>query len=136
MDAIFQQYIEQLHPLFELLLNMVPVKISNLPKGLPQQFIYLFSEGERHLYVGRSNHFRNRFRQHSIDTTQHNQAVLAFRLARESTGRTEVSYKSEESRKALLGDPIFDEAFPSAKRRVRVMDLRYVEEADQLARLY
>ncbi len=93
---------------------------------------YLFSEAGRHLYVGRSNNFRNRLRQHSIDGAQHNQAVFAFRLARELTGKTEVSYKSEGSRSSLLADSDFAKAFLSAKRRVRGMDLRYVEEVDQL----
>jgi hypothetical protein len=88
MDATFQRYVEQLHPSFERLVNSTPVSILSLPKKLPQQVVYLFSEGERHLYAGRSNHLRNRLRQHSVDGAQHNQAVFAFRLARESTGRT------------------------------------------------
>jgi hypothetical protein len=58
--------------------------------------------------------------------------VFAFKLARESTGKTEVSYRSESSRSSLLLDSEFANAFLLAKRRVRAMDLRYVEEADQL----
>jgi hypothetical protein len=123
---------EQLHPLFDRLLNQAPIHILNLPIGLPKQCVYLFSEGDRHLYVGRSNNFRNRLRQHSIDAAQHNQAVFAFKLARESTGKTEVSYKSEGSRSSLSFDPSFAKAFLSAKQRVRAMDLRFVEETDQL----
>jgi len=132
MDAAFQQYMEQLHPSFERLVNKTPVSILDLPKELPRQCVYLFSEGGRHLYVGRSNNFRNRLRQHSIDGAQHNQAVFAFRLARESTGKTEASYRPEGSRGSLLTDPDFANAFLSAKQRVRAMDLRYVEEVDQL----
>ena len=132
MDAAFQEYIEKLHPSFERLVSMSPVTIRSLPRGLPRQCIYLFSEGEHHLYAGRSNNFRKRLSQHSIDSAQHNQAVFAFKLAREATGKTEVSYKPEGSRGALAADPEFAQAFLSAKRHVRVMDLRYVEEADQL----
>jgi hypothetical protein len=132
MDAAFQKYIEQLHPSFERLVNMTPVRILDLPKELPRQCVYLFSEGEHHLYVGRSNNFRNRLRQHSIDGAQHNQAVFAFRLARESTGMTGVSYRPEGSRGSLLSDSDFAKAFLTAKQRVRAMDLRYVEEVDQL----
>lgn len=132
MDVAFQQYMEELHPSFERLVSQTPVTIANLPRELPRQCVYLFSEGKHHLYVGRSNKFRNRLRQHSIDGAQHNQAVFAFRLARESTGRTEASYTAEGSRASLSTDPEFARAFLSAKRRVRAMDLRYVEEVDQL----
>jgi len=132
MDAAFQQYMEQLHPSFEQLVNKTPVSILDLPKELPRQCVYLFSEAGRHLYIGRSNNFRNRLRQHSIDGAQHNQAVFAFRLARESTGKTTASYRPEGSRGSLLTDSDFAKAFLSAKQRVRAMDLRYVEEVDQL----
>jgi len=132
MDLTFQHYAEELHPSFERLVNQTPVTITDLPRELPRQCVYLFSEGDRHLYVGRSNNFRNRLRQHSIDGAQHNQAVFAFKLARESTGQTEASYTSEGSRASLSTDPGFARAFLLAKRRVRAMDLRYVEEVDQL----
>jgi hypothetical protein len=52
MDVAFQQYIEELHPSFERLLNQTPVTITNLPKELPRQCVYLFSEGEHHLLEG------------------------------------------------------------------------------------
>ena len=132
MDAAFQEYAEKLHPSFERLVSMPPVSILDLPHELPQHCIYLFSESRHHLYAGRSNSFRRRLRQHSSDGAQHNQAVFAFKLAREATGMTEVSYRPEGSRAALAADPDFAPAFLSAKRRVRAMDLRYVEEADQL----
>ena len=132
MDAAFQQYVDLLHPSFERLIDMPPMRILSLPKELPLQCIYLFSEGERALYVGRSNRFRSRLRQHSIDSAPHNQASFAFRLAREATGNTEASYKPEGSRSSLLADPDFAQQFLLPKRRVRAMDLRYVEETDQL----
>jgi hypothetical protein len=55
-------------------------------KDAPSECIYLFSEGSRPLYVGRTRHLRQRLRQQSIPGAQHNQAVFAFRLAREKTG--------------------------------------------------
>lgn len=71
-------------------------------------------------------------RQHSISAAQHNQAVFAFKLAREATGRTEATYKVQGSRAALCADPIFSAAFTGAKRRVCGMDLRFIEEPDPL----
>ena len=86
MHESFREYVEALHPSFERLLDAGPVKIKNLPRDAPSQCIYLFSEGSRHLYVGRTKNLRQRLRQHSIPASQHNQAVFAFRLARETTG--------------------------------------------------
>lgn len=132
MHEAFRQYTETLHPAFEQLMRMNPVTISRLPKKPPAKCIYLFSEGDNHLYVGRTRKLRNRLRQHSIPGAQHNQAVFAFKLARETTGLTEASYTSKGSRRDLLSDPRFADAFVQAKARVREMDLRFVEETDPL----
>jgi GIY-YIG catalytic domain len=99
MHESFQHYIETLHPSFEKLLAVRPIKICALPKIIPEKCIYLFSEGTNHLYVGRTRRLRNRLRQHSIAGAQHNQAVFAFRLARELTGRTIAAYSTEGSRR-------------------------------------
>ena len=130
MDPAFKQFVETLHPSFERLMQMSPLKMSALPTRLPEKCIYLLSEGENHLYVGRTRRLRNRLRQHSVAGAQHNQAVFAFKLAREVTGRLTAAYSSGGSRVALSSDGVFGEAFTQAKARVRNMDLRFVEEAD------
>jgi predicted GIY-YIG superfamily endonuclease len=111
---------------------MPPVKIGDLRRPLPDKCVYLFSEKGTALYVGRTHHFRQRMRQHSIDAAQHNQAVFAFRLARTETGKIVASYSPAGSRAALLAEPEFAEAFLRAKVRNRNMELRYVEEIDPL----
>ena len=123
---------ETLHPSFDRLVNMHPVKIAMLPKPLPEKCVYLFSEGENNFYVGRTRRLRNRLRQHSVPGAQHNQAVFAFKLAREATGQMIATYSAKGSRKALSADPSFDAAFSQAKTRVRNMDLRFVEETNAL----
>jgi len=132
MNESFKRYMETLHPSFERLLSMHPVKIAALPKPLPEKCVYLFSEGKNHFYVGRTRRLRNRLRQHSIAGAQHNQAVFAFKLPREATGQMIAAYSAQGSRKALSADPKFDAAFSQAKARVRNMDLRFVEEPDPL----
>lgn len=132
MHEAFKQYAESLHPSFERLMEMRPAKIANLPRPLPKKCVYLFSERDRHLYVGRTRQLRSRLRQHSIPAAGHNQAVFAFRLAREATGRTEAAYTTAGSRVALTKDPDFAAAFDQAKARVREMDVRLVEEPDPL----
>jgi predicted GIY-YIG superfamily endonuclease len=132
MHESFREYVEALHPSFERLTGMEPVKIKALPIDAPSQCIYLFSEGARHLYVGRTRHLKQRLRQHSIPGSQHNQAVFAFRLARETTGILISKYTASGSRKALCAQEDFGAAFVRAKERVRNMDVRYVEETDAL----
>jgi cystathionine beta-lyase/cystathionine gamma-synthase len=132
MHDDFKLYVDALPPAFERLIAMAPIKLTALPKNPPTRCVYLFSEGDKHLYVGRTNHFRNRMRQHSIPAAQHNQAVFAFRLARAATGRTEVAYSTKGGRVALAAEPAFAAAFTDAKASIRKMDLRFVEENDAL----
>lgn len=132
MDQAFARYLEALHPSFERLIAMPPVSVANLPRKLPSKCVYLFSEQSRSMYVGRTKHLRNRLRQHSTPAAQHNQAVFAFKLAREKTGHKEAAYKKQGSRGALSTEPVFAKAFSEAKARVRNMELRFVEETDPL----
>ncbi len=111
---------------------MEPVAIPEVPMDAPSECIYLFSEGDHHLYVGRTRRLRQRLRQHSTPGAQHNQAVFAFRLAREDTGNLQATYTTDGSRVALAADDDFSAAFHAAKKRVRGMDVRYVEETDPL----
>lgn len=133
MEPAFVRYAESLHPSFERLQAMPPVTIDSLPRDAPSAGIYLFSEGDRHLYVGRTRSLKQRLRQHSVPSSQHNQAVFAFRLAREATGRLTAAYSGDGRRASLaVNDVAFIAAFTAAKSRVRVMHLRYVEEENPL----
>src|SRR5882762_11068250 len=60
MDLAFKQFVEMLHPSFERLMRMTPLKMSDLPSRLPEKCISLLSEGQNHLYVGRSRKLRKR----------------------------------------------------------------------------
>jgi hypothetical protein len=132
MDDRFVQFVERLGPLLQDLMGMSPTKIGALPKNVPGAGVYLFSEGNDHLYVGRSNRIRQRLREHSRPSSTHNTAPFAFRLARESTGRSSPSYTADGSRTDLSQNAAFDKAFSAAKKRVRAMDVRFVEVTDPL----
>ena len=130
MNDNFRAHIETMQPSFESLLDMCPVTVSSLSRDVPSRGIYLFSEGERHLYVGRSNRIRKRLQAHCRPGSGHNSATLAFRIAREETGFTIATYSPKGSRAELERDPLFSSVFIKAKARIRDMDVRYVEEAD------
>jgi len=133
MHPEFAQAVETLHPSFEHLLAMAPIRDREWISVVPEQGVYLFSEGDNHLYVGRSNGIKKRYGRHCNPGATHRMAAFAFQLAREATGRTEVSYqRGSGTRDDLIQDPVFKSAFDGAKARIRNMDFRYVEERDRL----
>jgi len=106
--------------------------MAKLPLDMPLSGVYLFSEGQTHLYVGRSNNLRSRHGRHCKPGATHKQAAFAFQLARHQTGHLTASYKpGAGSRAGLMELPEFHEAFVSAKARIRKMDYRHVAEPDQ-----
>src|SRR5690348_528525 len=119
MNEDFKRCVDSLHPSFERLVMMQPVRPCSLPKVLPSRGVYLFSEGGVHLYAGRTNRMRTRLQEHCRASATHNSAPFAFQLARESTGMTAVSYKTEGGREALCLDATFSAAFAMCKTRVR-----------------
>jgi hypothetical protein len=98
MDPSFKQFVEMLHPSFERLMQMVPLKMSTLPSRLPEKCIYLLSEGQNHLYVGRTRKLRKRLRQHSIASAQNREVAKLACLAIASVlrGRTEGGIKNQD----------------------------------------
>lgn len=126
------RYLEPLGRSFERLITMTPVKPLELAADTPAQCVYVFSENGRALYVGRTKNLRQRMRNHCGSASEHNQAVFAFKLARERTGRLAPGYTKETSRRAMLLDPAFAAEFAAAKERIRRMEVRFVEETDSL----
>src|SRR5262249_6544939 len=102
MDEQFRAHVEALVPKLASLRDMPPVTVATLPRSMPARGIYLFSEGDQHLYVGRTNTLRKRLQNHCRPGSTHFQATFAFRLAREATGNLRATYKAAGSRDALL----------------------------------
>ncbi len=126
MHPKFAALADSLHPSFERLIAREPhTGPCRLPIDVPKCGVYLFSEGDDHLYVGRTDRLRSRHREHWAGN--HNDAPFAFKLARHSTNNVT---KGGVTRKALTLDPVFSVAFASAKERVAAMQFRWVEEAD------
>ena len=104
----------------------------NVPREMPKCGIYLLSEQGTPLYVGRSNRLRKRLSNHCRRSATYKMAAFAFRIARESTGNVNATYRPEGSRSALMADPEFAAAFEAAKERIRAMNVRFVEEVDPI----
>ncbi len=130
MHPKFQTIIDSLHPKFEALVEGPSFNVGGLPRDLPQRGIYLFSEGQEHLYVGRTNRLRTRIQSHCRPSGTHFSATFAFRIARADTGFVSAVYGTEGSRAALSAHPVFGPAFIAAKARVARMKIRCVEETN------
>jgi hypothetical protein len=132
MDARFLEYIRDLDSKVDSLLASQGYLYTSLPRqGIPACGIYLFSEGARHLYVGRSNRIRGRLGSHCRPSSKHHAATFAFKLAREDTGITKAAFTSWGSRNVLSLDREFSKSFREAKHYVRKLEIRFVEETDQ-----
>jgi hypothetical protein len=132
MNEHFSETIRTLEPSFQKLLGMAPVTPRTLPRSMPKAGIYLLSENGRDLYVGRTRDIRGRIARHSRPGATHRMAAFAFRLAREVTGNPVATYRKQGSRANLMEGAEFRFAFDEAKKRIRAMDLRFVEEGDPI----
>ena len=131
MDSKFIAYIEPLKAQLDCLRGMTPITATTLPSRMPSKGVYLFSKGDKDLYVGRSNNIKERIKRHSKHGATHRMAALAFRLARKKTGNLKATYKKGAgSREALMKDKSFVKAFDAAKASIRKMNVRFVEEND------
>jgi predicted GIY-YIG superfamily endonuclease len=131
MHAIFSEMVETLHPSFERLMAMEPHAGLPPPTKIPVSGVYLFSEGDDPLYVGRSNRLRKRYFLHTRPGSQHNQASFAFRIAAKILELPPATYMKAGGRKEIAVTESFIREFSAAKARIRQMNYRYVEETDQ-----
>ena len=93
--------------------------------------VYLFTEDDKHLYVGRTKRrIVTRLRNHVNKTAT--DCPFAFRLAREATGYLQASYGGDGTRSELLKKEGFIKAYQEAKERIKLMDARWVAEPDPL----
>ncbi|MFH1372580.1 MAG: hypothetical protein ABII79_02130 [bacterium] len=130
MDEKFKALICDLSKKYKELMSMPPLTIDIIPPDCPTGGIYLFSENGIHLYAGRTKRrIKDRLRDH-VSTAD--DCPLAWHLVREETGKTEATYKTEGSRKDLLTQPHFSQAYKQAKNRIKQMEIRYVGEPNPL----
>src|SRR4051794_13128318 len=117
MNGRFAKLVEDMDKQATKLLTMEPVTRATLPsqEQMPRAGVYLFSEGASHLYVGRTRRLRRRLIEHSSRRLL--AAPFAFRLARESCGKTVAGYTKHNSRRTLYADAEFQTAFRSGMDR-------------------
>ena len=132
MHKVFKEYIDSLEPSFQKLMKMQPVTVATLPPDMPKAGIYLFSDSGKPLYVGGTNTLKRRLQAHCRPSAGHNSATFAFRLARQHTGITQATYTAKGSRSNLETSPEFSPVFIEQKKRVRNMEVQFVEESEPM----
>lgn len=131
--SAFGDAIKDLDNSFRRLVASGPIRFENLQIELPTSVVYLFSDVDQHFYVGRSNKFRQRLRNHCGEGSQANQASLAFRMACEEMKHVRTKYRPGSSAADALRDiPGLAETFSRMKQRLRATTVCYVEERDQV----
>ena len=132
MNKVFRAHIESLELSLKRLIAMPPVSVEMLPTTVPESGVYLFSEGDLHLYVGRSDGIRRRVQGHCRPASPSNAASFAFRLARDITGIKTIRHSPDGSRDRIEKHPEFGPEFTRQKQRIRKMHLRFVSEPDPI----
>ena len=131
MNERFVMLIEELEAKYQELLAMPTVTAADVPRCTPIGGVYVFSEGDGHLYVGRTKRaIHGRIREHFGKNPS--AASFPWLIAREKTGR-KATYRPAGSRDDLLkDDPKFKQEYENAIVRIRKMHVRFVHEPEPL----
>ncbi len=122
--ARFRKEIESKLPALVDELLACPPHRRAFDRAPKQPGIYLYSDGGRHLYVGRTRNLASRWGQHTAPSSGINSAAFAFNVAKRQAEAAGVDVTV--ARQALAQDAVFAAAFADAKAAVRAMDYRYV----------
>ena len=98
MNRKFADAVKRLEPKFQALMAMCPIRSKDeIPKGAKISGVYLFSDGDRHLYVGRSTRIRERFGSHVNPSSRLHDSPFATQLARTAAGIEQSDFRKLNS---------------------------------------
>ena len=130
MNEEWNLLIKQLPKLLNQLTSQ-PLRPTDDRGVLPKKGVYVFYEKDKAIYVGRSNRLKSRIQQHGRQSSMHNSASLAFRMAKEEMARLH-DIPKDITRKELEEAPGFDMLFFNARLRVAQMKIRVIGINDQV----
>ena len=124
----FEELVAQLPHLLDELRACPPHFVGERPTVPRVSGVYLFSEGGRPLYVGRTRDCHRRLADHTRPSSRENSAPFAFNLARRDLddGGSRVT----GTRAELAAQLAFSQRFATAKQRIRRMEFRFVAIGD------
>jgi len=118
--------------LLQRLLEQPLISIDKIGlEKVPQKGVYIFFEGKKAIYVGRSNRLKNRLKEHSQKSSDHYSATLAFRIAKHET--TDIQKKGrKQTNEQLMSNRNFLKEFNDAKERISKTKIRFIEVEDPI----
>ena len=133
MNERFKELTDGMPSRLQSLLEQPLIAIDDIGiTQVPQKGVYIFFEGEgnKPIYVGRSNRLKERLREHS-QSRQHYSATLAIKIAK----RNMPTLQNEERKptvKQLMDNEDFKKEFEYARDRIARMKIRCVKIEDQI----
>ena len=129
MNEEFSSLVRQLPELLERL-SKSPLRPWDNLGSLPLKGVYVFHEGGKPIYVGRTDNMKRRLQQHGRPSSTHNSAPFAFNIAKSEAAGKGIS--TNMTRSELENDPRFDALFRRAKQRVSKMNVRVIDIDDPI----
>lgn len=126
MNEELRSLLAQMDPLL-VKLKACPPETFATRKKLPDRGVYVFYDGEKALYVGRSNQIWKRIGTHGREGASQEQASFAFRLLAKNYNLT-VGHGTGANRSQVAKR--YAAEFREQKRRVRSMTVRAVAVTD------
>lgn len=132
LRQLMQSYAASSEAKLKRLLASPPLSEKDLGRYHRKPGVYLFSKGNRHLYLGRTDDLKGRIQTHRRPSSRTNQAALAYAIAKATHDVGGVPYSRKDPCHPC-NLPGFDKTFARAKSRVRSMTVRAIVESDPIA---
>lgn len=129
MNPEFREYVEQLPDFLHRLTSSTPLDRLEL-HNIPKQGVYVFYEGSRAVYAGRSDNLKPYLMTQGLPSSNHFTAPIAFGIAKKEAIAAGYHFsKATAAIQYLKFKPYFDRA----KARVAEMRIRVVEVRNPIA---
>ena len=132
MKGKFRELADRMPSCLQSLLEQPLIAIDDIGiTKVPQKGVYVFFEGNKPIYVGRSNGLKKRLKEHSQRSSDHYGATLAFRIAKQNTSTLQKKER-KQTNEQLMENRDFVGEFEAAKDRIARTKIRFIEIEDQI----
>jgi hypothetical protein len=131
MNEHFRRATEAIPELFQRLMTSEPFRDKGTATQKSKAGVYAFFENGAAVHVGRTRNLGGRLRGHTIKS--HYSASFAFKRTRR-VRKVLATYVTAGSRAELVKEVAFEAEFVRQIGLVKLMDVRFVEIADPIAR--
>ncbi len=129
MNERFKKLTDRMPLRLQSLLEQPLIAIDDIGiTQVPQKGVYVFFEGDKPIYVGRSNRLKKRLKEHSQRSSDRYSATLAFRIVKQNTSTLQKKQTNEQ----LMKNRDFVEEFEAAKDRIARTKIRFIGIENQI----